>query len=99
MKPADLAAQAAAYFEMSELALVTGDHLSAVANAEAGLKICALSPASDPVADQPGRGHRLLGAALAMEGSDLVGAEDHLRQALGGTAADESSERFVCDVI
>lgn len=78
----DLAAQAAAYFEMSELALVTGDHLSAVANAEAGVKICTLSHTPDPVADQTGRGHRLLGAALAMEGSDLTGAEDHLRQAL-----------------
>lgn len=79
---ADLAAQAAAYFEMSELALVTGDHLSAVANAEAGVKICTLADASEPAADQTGRGHRLLGAALAMEGSDLLRAEDHLSQAL-----------------
>jgi DNA-binding SARP family transcriptional activator len=77
----DLAAQATAYFEMSELALVTGDHLSAVTNAKAGLTICTTSPALD-LADQAGRGHRLLGAALAMEGSDLLGAEDHLRQAL-----------------
>ncbi|HTP09580.1 MAG TPA: AAA family ATPase [Anaerolineae bacterium] len=78
----DLAAQATAYFEMSELALVTGDHLSAVAHAEAGLKMCTLADASEPAADQTGHGHRLLGAALAMEGSDLLRAEDHLRQAL-----------------
>lgn len=77
----DPAAQATAYFEMSELALVTGDHLSAMTNAEAGLTICADSTASDLVG-QAGRGHRLLGAAMAMEGSDLLGAEDHLRQAL-----------------
>jgi tetratricopeptide (TPR) repeat protein len=77
----DLAAQATACFEMSELALVIGDHLSAVTNAEAGLKICTTSN-TPALTDQAGRGHRLLGAALAMEGSDLVGAEDHLRQAL-----------------
>ncbi len=77
----DSAAQATAYFEMSELALVTGDHLSAVTNAEAGLMICTPSNAPD-LANQAGRGQRLLGAALAMEGSDLPAAEDHLRQAL-----------------
>ncbi len=77
----DVAAQVTAYFDMSELALVTGDHLSAVANAEAGLMIHAASTETD-LTDQAGHGHRLLGAALAMEGSDLAGAEDHLRQAL-----------------
>ena len=64
-----------------KLALVTGDHFSAMTNAEAGLIVCAAPDALD-LTDQTGRGHRLLGAALAMEGSDLVGAEDHLRQAL-----------------
>jgi tetratricopeptide (TPR) repeat protein len=59
---------------------VTGDHLSAMAHAKR-LLVCAASDAVD-LADRTGRGHRLLGAALAMEGSDLVGAEDHLRQAL-----------------
>ncbi len=77
----DLSAQAAARFEMSELALVTGDHLSAVTNAEAGLMICKTSNAP-VVTTQAGRGHRLLGAALAMEGRDLPGAEAHLREAL-----------------
>jgi ATP/maltotriose-dependent transcriptional regulator MalT len=43
--------------------------------------MCVTSNAPDLI-NQAGRGHRLLGAALAMEGRDLLGAEDHLRQAL-----------------
>jgi DNA-binding SARP family transcriptional activator/predicted ATPase len=74
-------AQAAAYFDLSELALVTADHVSAIVDAEAGLAICAMATHSDLIA-QAGRGQRLLGAALAMEGSDLANAESHLQQAL-----------------
>ncbi len=77
----DSPAQATAYFDMSELALVTGDHVAAVTNAETGLTICATATSPERTS-QAGRGHRLLGAALAMEGSDLLSAESHLQQAL-----------------
>ena len=77
----DRAAQAATYFDMSELALVTGDHVGAVTRAEAGLEVCNTAE-SAALSAQVGRGQRLLGAALAMEGHDLLSAEDHLQQAL-----------------
>jgi len=85
-KAGDPSAQAEAHFEMSELALTTHDYRTAAQAAEAGLAtIEALEPAvQEPGAGlQPlvGRGHRLLGAALAMEGSDLSAAESHLQQA------------------
>lgn len=76
----DHAAQADAYFEMSELALVTTDYHAAIAAAEAGLSVCAaLEEAAR--AGLEARGHRLLGAALAMEGSNLPAAENHLQTA------------------
>jgi DNA-binding SARP family transcriptional activator len=77
----DLAAQASAHFEMAELALVTTDYQAAIAAAEAGLLACAALEGGE----QPGlvaRGHRLLGAALAMEGSDLPAAERRLQEAV-----------------
>ncbi|HLF26830.1 MAG TPA: AAA family ATPase [Anaerolineae bacterium] len=75
----DRPAQAIAHFEMAELALVTADHLAALTTAEAGLAVCA---ASDGLAALAGRGHRLLGAAMAMEGHDLRAAETHLQEAV-----------------
>jgi len=74
----DLAAQANAHFEMGELALVTTEYLAAIAAAEAGLRACAAleAPARSEL---EARGHRLLGAALAMEGSNLPAAEIHLQ--------------------
>ena len=80
-KTADPAAQSAAHFELGELALVANDYQAAAAAARAGLAI-------DILAEDPqrmalvARGHRLLGAALAMEGSNLVAAEGHLREAV-----------------
>jgi DNA-binding SARP family transcriptional activator len=84
----DVPAQAVAHFELSELALVSNDYQAAAAAAQAGL--AALLPASSNLlalnagsATEAlfGRGHRLLGAALAMEGSDLPAAERHLQTA------------------
>jgi tetratricopeptide (TPR) repeat protein len=96
----DPSAQAAAYFEMGELALVTNDYVAAMTTAKVGLaqiegeeqsardKTSAGEAASQPPALAPqtltlvGRGHRLMGAALAMEGSDLPAAQSHLQQAV-----------------
>jgi tetratricopeptide (TPR) repeat protein len=75
-------AQADANFEMAELALMSNDYRTAVLSAEAGLTILLQK---DTAASTPfliARGHRLLGAALAMEGRDLASAEDHLREAV-----------------
>jgi tetratricopeptide (TPR) repeat protein len=56
--------------------------LAASQAAEAGLAACASLPETDPAfSSLSGRGHRLLGHALAMEGSDLPAAEDHLQAA------------------
>lgn len=92
-KTADLAAQASAHFEMAELALVTTDYRAAIAAAEAGLLACAALQDGA----QPGlleRGHRLLGAALAMEGRDLPAAENHLREAVNAHERVSSSEEL-----
>jgi hypothetical protein len=79
----DAAAQATAYFERGELALVSNDYVAATEAAEAGLKARALLSDAEPALTKlSGRGHRLLGAALAMEGSDLATAESHLQQAV-----------------
>jgi DNA-binding SARP family transcriptional activator/predicted ATPase len=76
----DLAAQADAQFAMSELALVTTDYHAAIAAAEAGLRSCAALEEATRI-ELEARGHRFLGAALAMEGSDLPAAENHLQAA------------------
>ena len=76
----DHAAQADAHFEMSELALVTTDYHAAIAAAEAGLLVCVTLAEAERV-QLAARGHRLLGAALAMEGSNLPAAETHLQTA------------------
>jgi DNA-binding SARP family transcriptional activator len=76
------AAQATAYLEIGELMLVSNDYMAATAAAEAGLAACAELSATDSASSQLlGRGHRLLGHALAMEGSDLPAAERHLQEA------------------
>ena len=77
----DSSAQITAHYELGELALVANDHQAAVSAARAGLGI-------DLSVEHPehmaliARGHRLLGAALAMEGSDLPAAESHLQEAV-----------------
>lgn len=80
----DLLAEAEACFDSGELALVSNDYLAAVSAAKAGLDICAQSEERSSLADWDqlaGRGYRLLGAAQAMEGSDLITAEENLRRA------------------
>ena len=74
-------ASATAHFEMGELALVTNDYLAAISAAESGLAVC-LSLEGTLRTTLQARGHRLLGAALAMEGSNLPTAESHLQNAI-----------------
>jgi tetratricopeptide (TPR) repeat protein len=80
-KTNDNAAQAEAYFEMSELALMSIDYRAAMQAAEKGLDVINTS-----IGDAPslsiGRGYRLLGASLAMEGRDLAAAEEYLQKAV-----------------
>jgi DNA-binding SARP family transcriptional activator len=87
-KTGDPSARTEAHFEMGELALMSNNYQVAAQAAEQGLAIIKTDgAASDPSPNnifQPlvGRGHRLLGAALAMEGSDLAAAEGHLQEAV-----------------
>lgn len=81
-KGADNAAQAEAYFGMSELALVSHHYRTALQAAREGL--ARLGPPDSPSPRLfllTGKGHRLVGAALAMEGRDLTAAEEHLHTA------------------
>ncbi|MCL4263341.1 MAG: AAA family ATPase [Anaerolineae bacterium] len=78
----NVAAQVAAHLEMGELALISNDYVAATKAAGAGLTASVLLAESDPAYHRlTGRGHRLLGHALAMEGGDLAGAEHHLQAA------------------
>jgi tetratricopeptide (TPR) repeat protein len=89
-KMGDSAAQATAHLGKGELALISNDYVTATEAAEAGLTACALLSETDPAfRSLSGRGHRLLGHALAMEGSDLPAAEYHLQEA---TAAHRLAE-------
>ena len=77
----DVTAQVMAHFATGELALVANNYDDAAQAADKGLAL------SESLRDtQRGlfmaRGHRLLGAALAMEGSDLSAAEHHLQEAV-----------------
>jgi DNA-binding SARP family transcriptional activator len=72
---------ASGHFEMGELALVINDYQAAASAAEAGLEACVASEEVQRTMLRA-RGHRLLGAALAMDGSNLPVAEDHLQQAI-----------------
>jgi DNA-binding SARP family transcriptional activator len=83
----DITGQAAAHFEIGELALVTNDYSAAAAAATSGLQLFDLPETSTPA----GRGYRLLGAAKAMEGRDLGGAVQDLQQAV---AIHRDGERF-----
>ncbi|MCL4870074.1 MAG: hypothetical protein KJ063_14005 [Anaerolineae bacterium] len=73
--------QATTYFEQGEVALISNDYVAASAAAEAGLALCASLSQNPAFSNLAGWGYRLLGHALAMEGSDLPAAERHLRQA------------------
>jgi DNA-binding SARP family transcriptional activator len=85
-KAGDLAAQVDAHFEMSELALMSNDYQAAAHAAQEGLSIINTVDSSDALYSVlhplDGIGHRLLGAAFAMEGSDLAAAESHLQKAV-----------------
>lgn len=74
-------AQADAYFEMSELALISNDYRTALRAAEHGLKVINATFGDIPTVSI-GRGYRLLGASLAMEGHDLATAEKYLQKAV-----------------
>lgn len=79
----DPVARATAHFEISELALVANDFQTSAEAARAGLAL--ELPAEIQHAARAllaARGHRLLGASLAMEGSDLSSAERHLQEAV-----------------
>jgi tetratricopeptide (TPR) repeat protein len=76
----DSAAHVEARFEQAELALVAHDYQAAVAAAKLGLATRRrLKPQARVSA---GRGHWLVGAALAMNGTDLAQAQRHLKIAL-----------------
>jgi DNA-binding SARP family transcriptional activator/lipopolysaccharide biosynthesis regulator YciM len=94
----DISGQAAAYFELSELALVSNDYSAAASNATSGVQLCESQHTPD-AAVLLGRGYRLLGAAQAMEGSDLLGAVGYLEQAAaahqrGGSLGDLAADLF-----
>jgi DNA-binding SARP family transcriptional activator len=85
-KAGDKDAQAEGYFEMAELALMSNDYHRALESAREGLS--RIEPAASSNLGSPmiqplaGRGHRLLGAAFGMEGSNLYAAEHHLQEAM-----------------
>ena len=94
----DLVAQITAHFEMGELALITSDYLAATEAAQAGLVLCQ-QPGETSYSGLAGRGYRLLGAALAMEGHDLPAAERYLQKAVAahrsiGSAGDLCATLF-----
>lgn len=77
----NLAAQVIGCFELAEVALILNDYEAVIDAARQGLAL------TDQIATPQrytiqGRGHRLIGAARAMEGSDLTNAETHLRTAI-----------------
>lgn len=78
-KSLDRSARADAYFDMAELALMSNDYHAALETAHKGL---VEAEALGGLPELAGRGHRLLGAAFAMEGSDLGAAERHLQDAM-----------------
>jgi len=80
-KSGDVLFQVITYFEMGELALVINDYAAAAEVVKTGLAVCAASEVTASTGLE-GRGHRLLGAVLSVEGSDLLAAEQHLQQAV-----------------
>jgi DNA-binding SARP family transcriptional activator/predicted ATPase len=85
---ADPCAEADVCFEQAELALVASDDHAALASATAGLVLLGEPTDASHSAAQMGRGHRLIGAALAMNGRDLAAAEYHLREAIAAYERD-----------
>jgi DNA-binding SARP family transcriptional activator/predicted ATPase len=83
-KSGDIVAQAEAWFEMGELALMSNDYHTAARTARDGLTKSESIHLNNPlsIGTLIGRGHRLLGAALAMEGSNLDAAESELQKAV-----------------
>ena len=77
----DTAAQAEAHFEMSERALISIVYSAARQADEKGLEVVNTSIGAAPSVSI-GRGYRLLGASLAMEGRDLAAAEEYLQKAV-----------------
>ncbi len=77
----DETAQARAFLELGEGGLVVNDYRTAAESARAALALCETSGSPTSTA-LIGRGRRLLGAAMAMEGSDLAAAEEHLQAAV-----------------
>jgi DNA-binding SARP family transcriptional activator len=74
-------AQADAHLEMSELALISNNYRAALQAAEQGLGVIHTSISNASMVSI-GRGYRLLGASLAMEGRDLAAAGDYLQKAV-----------------
>jgi DNA-binding SARP family transcriptional activator/predicted ATPase len=93
----DRSAWKRAYFELGELALVINDYREAIASAEAGLAVADPPEEAERVA-LAAEGHRLLGAALAMEGSDLEAAEAHLGQAVAALRL-SGERRDLCTIL
>jgi DNA-binding SARP family transcriptional activator/predicted ATPase len=85
---ADPRAEADVCFEQAELALVASDDHAALASATSGLSLLGEPTDASHMAAQMGRGHRLIGAALAMNGRELGAAEHHLREALAAYERD-----------
>jgi Tetratricopeptide repeat. len=77
----NLAAQVIGCFELAEVALILNDYEVVIDAAQQGLAYTDQIATPQRYAMQ-GRGHRLIGAARAMEGSDLASAETHLRTAI-----------------
>ncbi len=96
-KAQDPESQADAYFEMSELALISINYRSARQAAEQGLEIIKTINGDSPSISL-GRGYRLLGAALAMEGRDLVAAEEYLQKAVA-VHRQFKNQRDLCAVL
>ena len=90
-KLGDTIAQVMAHFATGELALVANNYDDAAQAAGKGLDLSA-SLQDGQRASLMARGHRLLGAALAMEGSDLPAAELHLQEAVAAHRLSDNQE-------
>ncbi|MGH2494466.1 MAG: BTAD domain-containing putative transcriptional regulator, partial [Ktedonobacteraceae bacterium] len=90
-KLGDAVAQVMAHFAAGELALVANNYNDAAQAATKGLDLSA-SLRDGQRASLTARGHRLLGAALAMEGSDLPAAEHHLQEAVAAHKLSDNQE-------
>ena len=87
----DVVAQVMAHFAAGELALVANNYDDAAQAASKGLDL-STSLRNGQRVSLMARGHRLLGAALAMEGSDLSAAEHHLQEAVAAHKLSDNQE-------